>query len=496
MIISNNNFIDIFKEWADAKAPLINDFGYGPLSDWGNSRQLKYPCMWVTHQPTSTVVVQNKNLTPTHNFTIIFVDQINLQDNTQNENGNDSDNRIHIMSDTQQLAFDFINDTILTFNTFKIIAEPNIVLSPIEDETTDKVNGWSLDISFRTPYLNCTIPSITPNPTCQPAYISNSDNTFTLEAPSGIQTVLGDITVTINGEDFTTRPAAIDIDLTINGSLITNSDDSLTVQLQPEQNYEVPNTLRNLNGTLWLDVPSASFDNISLKDQSGNIVTPSNLTENEIEIFVEPLKDLSSFPIQTGQTNSLFPGDDGARQLGILSNFLQLNGNNSDWFFGHKRRFTGITGGYHNGTNYVTVNGSVTTKQIAFPETIVLDWATWNRSTGELCGWQYKTDLSSNITLSDAVLLCNNFTTLSFPTGWFMNNINFMYMLCHSGLAIPLSYAPFEDPLGFSQWSSTESKADTTRNKTLRADTDINTAPKNSNGARAFPSRIFNINEL
>jgi len=198
MIISNNNFIQIFKEWAESKAGLINDFGYGPLSDWGNTRQLKYPCMWVTDRP-GVVTIGNRNMTPTHNFSILFVDQINIQDNTQNENANDSDNRIHIMSDTKQLAYDFLNDSIIAFNAFKIIVEPTSECIPVEDETTDKVNGWMLDVSFRTPYLNCTIPSISPMPTCQPAYISNSDDSFTLDALSGMQTELDDITVTVGG---------------------------------------------------------------------------------------------------------------------------------------------------------------------------------------------------------------------------------------------------------------------------------------------------------
>jgi hypothetical protein len=254
------------------------------------------------------------------------------------------------------------------------------------------------------------------------------------------------------------------------------------------------------NETLSLPIPKCGTIDLQLTD-GVNPVTPDAVSVVGNTVTVEVAAGggatLSAFPIQTGQTTSYFTGDDGGLQLGSLVSFLELKGTGADWHFGHTRRFTGITGGYHNGTNYVDVNGTTTTKALAFPETIVLDWATWDRSTGQLCGWQYNPTLFTNTTRATAVTNCTGFSTTSYSTGWFMNNIHFLTLLYHEGVTPPMGYAPFEDiTAGVSLWSSTTRLADTTQGRIMRADTKVNNAAIGTASARAFPSRIFNISEL
>lgn len=205
---------------------------------------------------------------------------------------------------------------------------------------------------------------------------------------------------------------------------------------------------------------------------------------------------LSAFPNQSGQTTSYFTDDDGDLQLGRLVDFYTLAGTGSDWFFGHTRRFTGITGGYHDGTNYVDVNGTTTTKALAFPETIVLDWSLYDPVSGNLVGWQYDPFLFTNTDRATAITNATGFTTTSFATGWRLMGIKFLAELPNDGVIPYLNYPPFEDFLGVALWSSTTPNSDASKGRILRQDTLINTANIVDASARAFPGRIFNISEL
>jgi hypothetical protein len=79
--------------------------------------------------------------------------------------------------------------------------------------------------------------------------------------------------------------------------------------------------------------------------------------------------------ISTGADTALNSGDDGDRKRG--KPFFTLLVDN---LFGHNRRFVGKTGGYHNGTTWVDVNGTPTTEALAFPDDIVIDFAHHNDS--------------------------------------------------------------------------------------------------------------------
>ena len=81
--------------------------------------------------------------------------------------------------------------------------------------------------------------------------------------------------------------------------------------------------------------------------------------------------------MKTGQTTSYRTGDDGDLEAGRGVDFFTLAENNP---FGNTNRFTGTTGGYHNGTNYVNISGTIVTKAVAFPNSIIIDWSTYNGS--------------------------------------------------------------------------------------------------------------------
>ena len=91
--------------------------------------------------------------------------------------------------------------------------------------------------------------------------------------------------------------------------------------------------------------------------------------------------------MKTAQTTSYRIGDDGYNQAGRADTFFLLQFNN---YFGHKQRFSGTTGGYYDQatSNYKDVNGNATTKALAFPDAVIIDWSTWDEYTGSVL-WYY-----------------------------------------------------------------------------------------------------------
>ena len=136
-----------------------------------------------------------------------------------------------------------------------------------------------------------------------------------------------------------------------------------------------------LNGNTFLSVPSGDTQDIELLDQNGDPITPDDVTGNVITVDI-PTGGTNSAPLmKTGQTTSYRTGDDGDIQAGRDNSFFELDFVN---FFGNTKRFTGTTGGYYDRatSQYKDVNGTVTTELGAFPDSVRLDWSTFNPVNG------------------------------------------------------------------------------------------------------------------
>ena len=135
-----------------------------------------------------------------------------------------------------------------------------------------------------------------------------------------------------------------------------------------------------LNGNTFLSVPSGDTQDIELLDQNGDPITPDDVTGNVITVDVgEPCPPITSSakPLKTALTTSYATGDDGGTQRGRATDFLTLDFINP---FGNNRRFTGLTGGYHDGTTYRLVDGTASTRAGAFPNDICADWTTFQNN--------------------------------------------------------------------------------------------------------------------
>lgn len=94
-------------------------------------------------------------------------------------------------------------------------------------------------------------------------------------------------------------------------------------------------------------------------------------------ILKTPTGGTNSAPLKTALTTSYATGDDGDTQRGRATDFLTLDFINP---FGNNRRFTGLTGGYHDGTTYRLVDGTASTRAGAFPNDICADWTTFQNN--------------------------------------------------------------------------------------------------------------------
>lgn len=137
---------------------------------------------------------------------------------------------------------------------------------------------------------------------------------------------------------------------------ITNSDDTVLASGTQEAQSDVIEELP--------DVTHTDSDGSSVLYPSGKAFacSPSNAGK------YAKLK-------QTGQTTSYITGDDITR--GRAVSYFVLNYVNE---FGHSFRLCGQTGGYTDGVGYFDVNGAATSKALAFPNDIIIDFSSRTES--------------------------------------------------------------------------------------------------------------------
>lgn len=157
-IVTLNELLTLMKNFVTAH-PQMRDFGYGPTSDIGTSRQMQFPYLWATHQSDSYIRIDNKTAIPELKIVLLFMDQVNDQNLTDGAAGEDSDNGQEIMSDTLQYLQDCVTEIEINWGQYGLKIAEDVRIFPAFDETTDKVNGWAAEVTFRMSYINCEIPS-------------------------------------------------------------------------------------------------------------------------------------------------------------------------------------------------------------------------------------------------------------------------------------------------------------------------------------------------
>jgi len=403
----------------------------------------------------------------------------------------DRTNTSFIVSDTQQILADLTLWLEQGQNDIEVIQ--NYAMTPINNDLLDYVSGWVMRVRIQVTRIGlCEIPfggeSPTP-PTCPSGIVKNSDDTYKEIVPSGGTLVLDDITVTDSDGTEIQVPAQTDfvcipcdppteIDVYINRELVaenatedvllilqdqdqnlltfTQVDDTLTVNIPPCQDATL-----TLNGNqAFFHVPSGDVQNLELLDQNGDPITPDDVTGNVITVDVgEPCPPITSSakPLKTALTTSYATGDDGDTQRGRATDFLTLDFINP---FGNNRRFTGLTGGYHDGTTYRLVDGTASTRAGAFPNDICADWTTFQNNEVLL---YYHGD--ANFRGRNAHIAQYLTGTISGLTGWYVVNRQELFRLMNDQAYLNsthfLAYPPFDYTGGLRRyiWISSGSAA-------------------------------------
>jgi hypothetical protein len=178
--------------------------------------------------------------------------------------------------------------------------------------------------------------------------------------------------------------------------------------------------------------------------------------------------------IKTGQTVSYQSGDDGDFEAGRNASFLVLAENNP---FGNTNRFTDLVGGQTYAAN------------------IVIDWSTFEKSTGKVLMWERTRQGIVNWTTA-----VTNSRALSYNgwTNWRLPNVTEGLSLFNYGvLSNPLNYSPFTtNALDGYYWTGTTNPSNTVTALLMGMAVWASVVSTKTNAVRWIAVRTGNISEL
>jgi hypothetical protein len=268
------------------------------------------------------------------------------------------------------------------------------------------------------------------------SFISNSNDTYTASVLAEGSLELPDVTFYIENSLGTivnqgTTPSVIDYTLDAPDGAVHikhENDGTIAVVNTPsgvQTDYIIQNNDITVNSAYPFVLHAEEPLDIRLKNQSGGAISPSSVSYNGNQDYVDITINTASFvPVgatlnKTGQTTSYATGDDGATQRGRLTNFTTLASNNP---FGNTNRFTA-----KNGTQTYT-------------NSVAYDWSTYNGST--VLAYYYG---DANTRTWTTQLTQYTGSTIDGLTGWNLFNIyeamNIMNFSFPGGFVY--NYAPF-----------------------------------------------------
>lgn len=149
--ISLNNITDLLRELADCHK-MIKDFEIGEEAARGysdkESRELKYPYLWVDYGPTNLNINQRRVSDKTYNLRLFVADK-----HYDNEEKKIDD---EIMSDTEGILSDVVQYILTNKDLKRVMINDGVIqMQPAREETKDDVFGWFAVVPIRIPYQYC-----------------------------------------------------------------------------------------------------------------------------------------------------------------------------------------------------------------------------------------------------------------------------------------------------------------------------------------------------
>ena len=156
-VTSLNMLMGYYEQFADAHLQL-NDFYDGQNSEASTTRQLAFPYLWVSYDP-SNLVVSNRNQVPEVVLSFFVADQWNNQKNFEDAVGDNSNNIREVLSDTFQICQDLLTYTTNNLRGFGVsLVDNSYSIEPAYNSTPDKAYGWQLTLTLRLVHSSCELP--------------------------------------------------------------------------------------------------------------------------------------------------------------------------------------------------------------------------------------------------------------------------------------------------------------------------------------------------
>jgi hypothetical protein len=350
-----------------------------------------------------------------------------------------------VLPDVRLQVFDQ-NENLLSDGMYPSVHDEQITVNipPCED-----ASYRIADENNNTLYQGTIVSGGSLDQTINNTSVSNSNDTYTASVLAQQPLELPDVTFGVQNSALTIVNSAI-IPSVTNYYLsapdatlhIKHAGDgtmaNVTIPSGVGQDFIVQNnniTVNNANGFI---IHAEEPLDIRLKNQSGSTISPSTVSYNGNQHYVDVTINTASFVpvgatlLKTGQTTSYNSNDDGATQRGRSTNRLTLPSNNP---FGNTNRFTNKTGG----STYTTP--------------VTYDWSTYNGTTVLA---YYFGDMSSTRSL---VNQCDQYvnTTYDGLRGWYLTNMQEMINILDWGRLAnyQLNYPPFNTTLRYF-WVSTQ----------------------------------------
>ncbi len=426
---SLNQFVSLLNSLASAHQQ-IKTFGEGDVWEIGSSSAIQYPLLWAVPQPSSTA---QKLLNM--KFSLIFADILDP----------DKSNEQDVLSDTLQIALDILAQLNNPDYSDNFILDPNATLTPFTEKFDDDVAGWKADINIKINFLSdrCAVPSTllpaVETPQCAPVIVKNSDGSYSISFDSGATAIIPDSSITDSDGTVSSLPAtqpftAKSLQLLMNAAAVSTLYVDLVAAVKlaslvellsgPDLENLTSAQIALLTSTQIQELTSAQIATLSstqvqaLTNVQIGYMNPtqvqelvnsqlSNLSVSQLQYILSSvmtnqfLQDNLNvtqrnsvneiYTLQTGQTTSYAPGDDGNLQHGRLADFFTLKTNN---IFGNTHRFT-------------DENGNQT-----YPSNYIIDHATglgWCRNEQTTVSWAAAIGNSNGFTLSTLIGTLSNF---------------------------------------------------------------------------------------
>jgi hypothetical protein len=274
-------------------------------------------------------------------------------------------------------------------------------------------------------------------------------DTVTVASGGTAESNISNSEISVNSTNVASVPATNSVNI----YLVDEEANPIEATISTET-ITIPNTNVTVNGEAFLSQLASEFGlNIELFDQNDNLIS-ATLEAPKIIVNIPICPPVINYPsglVQTGSESSIGTGDDGNTRRGWLQDWLTLPSDSPN-IWGRFERFTGVTGGYHDGAQFRSVNGvalgnSSSAFSQAFPDAIIVNWATRNRSNNKVLGI-CQTAISESGNWQAKRASCLAFSTPLYPNGWLAPNFNeVMSYMKLEGSALA-NYPPFNAASG------------------------------------------------